>query len=162
MLMAAVTISIIDVDLGSSVASIIQDDVTEITTENRRQIDDAIREAIAQQEADDAIKNAKLKQEDALKQRMEKLYAELLAASSQSTSSFLSSQTILSIAAPDMPNMISFVGKMRNWLKANDKPYKLASKKKGKEQGYRIDELTTDTSLPEPTEQADPAEPSDA
>ncbi len=149
--MAAVTISIIDVDLGSSVASIIQDDVTEITTENRRQIDEAIREAIAQQEADDAVKNAKQKQEDALKQRMETLFTELLTASSQSSSSFLSSQTILSIAAPDMPNMISFVGKMRNWLKSNDKPYKLASKKKGKEQGYRIDAADdlTEPSQPE-------------
>jgi len=155
--MAAVTISIIDVDLGSSVASIIQDDVTEITTENRRQIDEAIREAIAQQEADDAVKNAKQKQEDALKQRMEKLFTELLDASGQSPSSFLSSQTILSIAAPDMPNMISFVGKMRNWLKSNDKPYKLQSKKKGKEQGYRIDEVTDSSELA-----AEPAEPADA
>lgn len=141
--MGDVTIAIIEVDLGTTVESIIQSDVSEVTAENRRHIDEAIHQANVEQAALDAVKAAKQKQDDDQKQRLDTLYAELMTASQESATSFLSSQRILSIAAPDMPNMISFVGRMRNWLKATNKPYKLTSKKKGKDQGYRLDPAPT-------------------
>lgn len=157
--MTNVTVSIIEVDLGATVESIIQSDVAEVTAENKRQIDEAIRQATIEQEAERAVQAAKQKKEDDQRQRMETLFQELLTASQQSDSSFLSSQRILSISAPDMPNMISFVGRMRNWLKANEKPYKLSSKKKGKDQGYRLDPLPTEEAAAD--EPAPPA-PDDA
>lgn len=137
--MSTTNISIIEVDLGQSVESIINDEVSELTADNTRQIDDVIKEAKAQQEAADAVRDAREKQEQAKIKVMEDLYQALLTASQANDSSSLSSQQILVLAAPQITNMISFVGRMRNWLIANKKPYKLSSVKKGKESGYRLD-----------------------
>lgn len=137
--MANVTISTIAVDLGASVESIINDDVTNLTANNKRDIDNVIKEAAAQQEAVIAAQAAKDQHELTKAKQLETLYQDLLTASAATDTSYLSSQAILAVCAPEMPNMISFVGRMRNWLKSTGKQQKLTSIKKGKEQGYRLD-----------------------
>ncbi len=134
-----VKMSVFNIELSTDINTIINDSINELTAENRNAINVVINEAHIQQQALEAAQKAKDDTESSKLKQMEIAFEELLSISAQSPNSFLSSQQILSIVTPNITNMISFVGKMRNWLIAQGKPYKLTSIKKGKEKGYRLD-----------------------
>lgn len=135
--MSEVNIMIIDIDLGRSVEDIIGDSITTITSENKNMIDEVIKEANLKQEAIAALAAQKEKAEQDRADMMQALYDAVSAASADG--GFLPASDILAICAPEMPNMISFVGRMRNWLKANNKAEKLTQIKRAKASGYRLD-----------------------
>lgn len=133
-------VRIIEIDLGQSVESIIQEQVTEITADNLQAIQDTIKDAAAKQEAQQLAKSTQETSERMKNEGLQAVYDELVSISAQNNMAFMPGQQILTMCAPHVANMISFVGRMRNWLKSNDKPYKLTPMKKGKESGYRLDQ----------------------
>lgn len=136
--MSIVKMLVFDVDLGMSIDSIIQQDVIELTADNKQHIDNIIAETTKQQQLIEDIKQTKAKKEQTSLQKLEELYNKILEHSNE-PDNFMPTKDIMVICIPEMPNTISFVGKMRNWITAQNKQHKLSQVKKGKITGYRLD-----------------------
>lgn len=126
-------VSIIEVDLGMTVESIITADLCKLTDDNVNKIGTVVAAAQATQ---NVIAQRAL-QDDAKSLKLSAIYSELL--KSKNDNATVSSQRLLALAAPEMDNMISIVGSMRNWLKANDPQHKMVAIKKGKSQSYCLE-----------------------
>ena len=133
-----IKITIIDVDLGISIDSIINDSVAVITDQNKA----VISEVIAAAQVAEQAKVEKVEKDNKRSEVMQTIFDALSAASANKEA--LPCATILQLGGADMPNMISFAGRMRNWLKTNKPNYKLTSVKRGQTNGYMIDLVAQD------------------
>lgn len=124
-------VSIIEIELETSVESIINDDLNRITGDNRSRIDAAVAVATATQ----TVARQKSQQEEAKANKLTVLHSRLTGGAT------VSSQELLALAAPEMDNLISVVGSLRNWLETNDPQHKLSAVKKGKTKSYKLEPI---------------------
>lgn len=143
-------VSIIDVDLGATVASIISEDILLITSANRDNIDTAVNTAKAVQDAVTRHQD-KLKAKDVI---LDKLYDTLVTA--YTNRSYVSSKEIIAIGGDEIQNMISFAGRMRTYLKAKGNEYRLISCKRNRETAYIIEPFNLAPETPVETDIIDP------
>lgn len=126
-------VTVIEIDLGQSIDSIIMADISQITKANREDIDAAVASARLLQDVVDKRK----KEAETKDLVMEKLYQALLTATANH--SYLSSKEIIQISEGEIANMISFAGRMRGHLKTKGNEYRLIPCKRNKETAYVLE-----------------------
>ncbi len=112
---------IIDVDLGVSVADIIKENVTELTTQTKTDLTTAIETA-------KAVQRVKLEREQKintitqqLSAAMDDAYNQLVTASTTG----LPVTTIMALVSPHVPNSSAFTTRMKHILSQKGNPYAL-------------------------------------
>lgn len=115
---------IVDLDLGSSVEDIVQDEVQKITGEARRILDTAIEQQKTLQETKERKEAEKKITTNIVTRVMKEAYEQLVEAGEIG----IPVNVMISNVSPTIPNSSAFTMRMRNILKSKGNPYRLVRK----------------------------------
>jgi len=134
--MAGDKITIISVDLGATIDTIINESSTKLSKDTENAIDAAIEEQRKDKEVKEMAKNKKKKQDEEITAALDKAYALLFG--DGETFNSVSATRIIAATTPAVTTLLSFVGRMRSYLKQRGNEYRMSAKKVRGETQYTL------------------------